>query len=233
MIDIVGAIVLTAVAFAATGTVIFESPVSTLTARRLAVGTGAWFAVITALAAAGLFSTASGVGTPAIGLAVLVPVVALALASIRGSTLRRLALGVPLVTLVGVHVTRLVGAYFVLLWAQGRLPVTFATSAGWGDVTVALLAVPIALAVRRRLPGWWGLTLAWNTLGLLDLIVAVALGAGSAASPLRFIHESPESGATGTLPWLLIPGFLVPFYILTHLAVFAQLAAAGRAPRGR
>jgi hypothetical protein len=27
----------------------------------------------------------------------------------------------------------------------------------------------------------------------------------------------------GYLPWLLVPGLLVPLYLLTHLAVFAQL----------
>jgi hypothetical protein len=110
--------------------------------------------------------------------------------------------------------------------AEGRLPPTFATYAGWGDIGVAVLAVPLAWAVHARVAGWRALTLAWNTLGLLDLLVAVTLGVGSAtASPLRFIHESPESSTMATLPWVLVPGFLVPVYVLTHLAIFAQLAA--------
>ena len=53
---------------------------------------------------------------------------------------------------------------------------------------------------------------------------ALALGVASAsASPLRFIYERPDSSAMGTLPWLLVPGFLMPIYILTHLAIFVRL----------
>ena len=60
--------------------------------------------------------------------------------------------------------------------------------------------------------------------------MAVTLGIGSQpAFPLRFIFETPGTGLMAALPWLLIPGYLVPLYLLTHLAVFAQLAAvAGR-----
>jgi hypothetical protein len=69
------------------------------------------------------------------------------------------------------------------------------------------------------------LTLAWNLFGFVDLLTAVTLGVGSASdSPARFIFESPSSDAVGFLPWLLIPGLLVPMYLLTHLMIFAQLA---------
>jgi len=49
--------------------------------------------------------------------------------------------------------------------------------------------------------------------------------------PLRFIFQQPDTGAMGSLPWLLIPGFLVPLYLITHLFIFARLLGA-RAPRG-
>lgn len=69
--------------------------------------------------------------------------------------------------------------------------------------------------------------MAWNVLGFVDLLTAVTLGVGSAPnSPVRFIFESPNSGAIGSLPWLLIPGVLVPLYLLTHVAIFAQLGRA-------
>jgi hypothetical protein len=41
--------------------------------------------------------------------------------------------------------------------------------------------------------------------------------------------ETPDSGAIVTLPWAMIPGFLVPVFMLVHLTVFAQLAV--RVPR--
>ena len=188
---------------------------------------GAWLAVVTGLAAAGVFSAASR--TPAIGAAVLAPVVIGVAVAGRVSALRTLALGIPLPVLVGVHVGRLLGAFFLVLLAEGRLPPTFALSAGWGDIAVAALAVPLAWAIHRRVAGWQALTLAWNSIGFLDLVTAVTLGVGSApGSPLRFIFESPASSTMGSLPWLLIPGFLVPLYLLTHLAIFAQLFARPR-----
>jgi len=31
----------------------------------------------------------------------------------------------------------------------------------------------------------------------------------------------------GTLPWVVVPAFLVPLYLLTHLTIAAQLHATG------
>ena len=234
MIDMIGAIALTGLAVANPGTLILASPLGAVAAHRLAVGAAVWLVGIAGLATAGLFAASSPVGTPAIGAAVLVPVVALTLSAARPSAIRRLALGIPLAVLVALHAGRLLGAFFVWLHAEGRLPWTFATYAGWGDVAVAAAAVPVAWAAHRRLAGWPSLVLAWNSVGLLDLLGAVILGVGSGAtSPLRFIHESPDTATMGTLPWLLVPAFLVPIYILAHLAVFAQLAASRARAGGR
>jgi hypothetical protein len=61
-------------------------------------------------------------------------------------------------------------------------------------------------------------------LGFADLVTAVTLGIGSAPdSPVRFIYETPNSGAVASLPWVLIPAVLVPVYLITHLAIFVQL----------
>ena len=78
----------------------------------------------------------------------------------------------------------------------------------------------------------------WNTVGLTDLIVAVGLGVTSAPGPLQLIGSGAGSGLMTTLPWLLIPGFLVPTLACTHLAIFYRLragfepvaGAAGRRP---
>ena len=66
----------------------------------------------------------------------------------------------------------------------------------------------------------------WNAFGTLDLIAAVALGVVSAnGSPLQLIHAGAGSAAVLLLPWSLIPTVLVPFYLITHGIVFAQLRA--------
>jgi hypothetical protein len=223
MIDLVAAITLTALAVTSTGALILASPVEGARLRLSAVA-ALWFAAVTVLAAAGVFAN-----IPALGVAVIGPVLIGAIAAFRVSSVRALALGVPLALLVGVHVGRLLGGFFLALHADGRLPATFALSAGWGDIAIAALAVPIAWMAARRMPYWRSATLLWNTLGFIDLVAAVTLGFGSApGSPLRFIYEESVPGTLATLPWFLIPGFLVPIYLLSHLAVFARLAAAAR-----
>jgi hypothetical protein len=80
------------------------------------------------------------------------------------------------------------GMFFVLLFDAGRLPPTFALTAGWGDIAVAAAAVPLAWAIRHQASRWRPLTFASNILGFADLVTAVTLGVGSAPnSPVRFI----------------------------------------------
>ena len=47
----------------------------------------------------------------------------------------------------------------------GRLPAPFAPSAGWGDVLVGVLALPVALMAARRAAGWRPIALLWNIVG--------------------------------------------------------------------
>jgi hypothetical protein len=50
---------------------------------------------------------------------------------------------------------------------------------------------------------------------------------------VRFNFEAPGSGAILTFPWVLIPAFFVPFFLLTHVAIFSGLAASARASEGQ
>jgi hypothetical protein len=189
---------------------------------------GGWLLLLGGLSAAGFFS-ASAHGTPFVGVAVLVPVMAVLFLRNRSSTLRALIATVPLTLLVAVHVGRLLGVEFLLMHAAGRLPATFAYEAGWGDIIVAAASLPVAFAAHRRIRGWRSLVLPWNWVGVADLMVAVALGAGSAAgSPIRFLYEEPSSALMGTLPWFLIPGYLVPLYLVTHVAIFFRLTTVSQ-----
>jgi ABC-type uncharacterized transport system permease subunit len=75
--------------------------------------------------------------------------------------------------------------------------------------------------------GW--IIAAWNLFGTLDLFAAVALGLTSAqGSPLQVIHAGVGSEAMQHLPYSLVPTVLVPFYLVTHAVIAAQLAARRR-----
>ena len=99
------------------------------------------------------------------------------------------------------------------------------------DADHCVLALPVAWAIQRRVAGWRWITGAWNVLGMADLLAAVTLGVGSApGSMVRFIYEAPGSGAIVTFPWVLVPAFFVPLYLLAHIGIFAVLAASARDP---
>jgi hypothetical protein len=114
--------------------------------------------------------------------------------------------------------------------AHGRLPAPFAPAAGWGDIAVGLTALPVAWLVRHRAAGWRGALLAWNVVGLLDLATAVTLAVLSSPGPLRLIHTAADASLMSTLPWLIIPGFLVPLLAVTHIAIFHRLRAHADVP---
>jgi hypothetical protein len=79
-----------------------------------------------------------------------------------------------------------------------------------------------ALASRGASVRW--LVLVWNSVGLLDLLDAAALGMTSApGSPLQLFFDAPGSAIMATLPWAIIPVFLVPQLIVGHLAIYRRL----------
>jgi hypothetical protein len=164
---------------------------------------------------------------PPLGLPFLigVPTVALALGALGtgwvGAGLR--ALGLPALLLFNVF--RFVGFYFIWLQAHGRLPAEFAERAGWGDVVVAAGAVLLLLMPRVRASR--GAFLAWNLIGLIDLLIAVGPAAWLSATRPGSMAE-----ITG-LPLALIPLWLVPLYLASHVFMMrapGDVCAAGNSP---
>jgi len=230
MLDLMGAMVLTAaivVNLNATITMMPLSPVSKLTTVAVA---GLWIGLAIALATTGIYnSTATPV--PVVGVMAGLPVIAVGGAALLFARLREALLALPVALLVGLNTIRIaLGGFMVLLALQGRLSGPFPQSAGWGDVIVGLTAIPLAAATARNLWGNRRVVLAWNILGTLDLVIAVSLGVASApGSPIQIFGEAIGSKAMWSLPWSNIPTLLVPFYLIIHGVIFAQLARANRA----
>ncbi|PTY08020.1 hypothetical protein DB347_00065 [Opitutaceae bacterium EW11] len=220
--DIVSAIELTA--SAAITVAALSSLLPTLRARTSALLLfGLWFIAVGLFGAIQLFGPRH-LGPPGLGLSVMLPILALTGSATMHPALRVRIREAPLTLLIAMNALRVLGVSFLILLGEGRISPTFALSAGWGDIAVGFAAVPVALLARRRSPLSVGVVAVWNTLGLLDLVTAVALGVMSAAgTPLNFIHEAPGSGVMTTLPYLFIPGFLVPIFATSHLLVYYKL----------
>jgi hypothetical protein len=219
--DILAAIEITACAAFAIATLAIGFG-SELAARvRIALGLALWFGLVTVLAVIEVFQATGWLGIPGLGVAVILPIVILSVLVLRTPSLRHGLQLIPLSVLVGVNVIRVFGVTFLLLYAAGRLPAPFAPVAGWGDILVGLFAVPVAW-LASKIEARAAIFI-WNSFGLLDLIAAVGLGVLSSPGPLQVIFAASSSDLMTTLPWLLIPGFLVPLLAATHLAVFYRL----------
>src|SRR3984885_16206308 len=177
-----------------------------------------------AIGATGALSPTGG-GAPALGLAVVLPVAALVSAYFALPSVRNAMTATPLPALIAVHAIRLLGILFLVLYANGRLPAPFAPSAGWGDVFIGATALPLAWAVTRFGPVMRPLVILWGAVGVADLVAAVTLGALSAPGPLQVFVGPPDSSPMTSLPWLIIPGFLVPILFFIHIVIFDRLLA--------
>ncbi len=162
---------------------------------------------------------------PAVPLLIWGPVVGLALAYRRGGAVREFARGVSLRWPVLWHLVRVYfGAAFLVEMEAGRMPAAFALVAGPGDIVAGLAAVPAAWCATRDDSASRRLVLAWNVLGLVD-ILAVFL---TAQRLIFFVGDARLFEAFQRFPYGALPVFVVPMVIATHLLVFARLRDGGR-----
>ncbi len=123
---------------------------------------------------------------------------------------RQIVRAIPETWLVGIQAIRVAGFLFLALMDMRLLPAEFALPAGYGDVTVGLLALG---------------AIGWNALGLLDLVSALTTG---------IIYIGPfaaQVAASGGSPLylnyvLIIPSFGVPLFALLHVYSLFQILSA-------
>lgn len=183
----------------------------------------AWFAAMLWAGASGALQYQRGLGTPGLGATVALAITALTLSGLGSRRGRARILEAPLPALIAVQAVRALGFSFILLYMAHRLPAPFAPAAGWGDIAIGVTALPMAYLAQRPVDVWRRAIWLWNSLGLLDLVVAVGLGAASAPGPLQLFADPPGSAIMTTLPWIVIPCFLVPALAFVHVATFYRL----------
>jgi len=136
---------------------------------------------------------------------------------------RKWVLFVNIKLLVAVHLTRFVGFYFLFLYSRGQLPYDFAVPGGWGDIIVASTALLVILLAPLVGKGGWLIYFIWNFIGLVDILFVVA-------TATRLTIADPQSmSELLKLPLSLLPTFLVPIIIFTHIIIFIRLYRARRA----
>jgi hypothetical protein len=186
----------------------------------LAVILIAWLAAVLALGAKGIFMAPAH--TPPLALLIaFVEHIAVCVTAYRTSVrFREWVLGIDPRVFVSLQSWRFAGFSFITLYVHGILPGFFAWPAGLGDMAIGMTA-PWML-VRLTQSSAFASSRAfvrWNLLGLLDLFLAITLGAiGGFLLSDRPVTTAPMA----MLPLVLIPAFLVPSFILMHFAALAQ-----------
>jgi len=189
--------------------------------KSVALILGAWVCLATAAGVAGWLEKANA---PLVAGIIWTTTALVLLACWKVPTLHRWAMTVELRWLVLLHLTRFVGFYFFYLCRRGELPFAFAAPAGWGDIIVATLAVLLlALSgVRNR-----GMLIIWNTVGLADILFVIVLALRLGLEDWRSMHALRE------FPLSLLPTFLVPLIIVSHVLIFFRAAKRKSPPLSR
>ncbi len=178
-----------------------------------------WFLFALSASAAHLFeNNANRIGI-SVAIAAAAPLIVFSLWFAASESFRKFALSLNPRILTGAQAGRIIGFTFVLLEAHNVLPAIFALPAGYGDmfigVTAFFAAWQLANPQRRHT------FIAWQLLGILDLLTAVSLGVTAG-----LIDPHGPSMATMTvLPLSLIPTFFVPLFMIFHVVCIAQARA--------
>ncbi|MGH7126187.1 MAG: hypothetical protein ACREFI_17560 [Stellaceae bacterium] len=111
------------------------------------------------------------------------------------------------------HSFRFFGLVFLVPGVIGpNLPAGFAEFAAYGDFATGLLAMLALLAIRIR-PLFWLLTVAFNVVGAVDILVDYYHG-----NQLGLAALAGELGSTYAIPIIY-----VPLLMITHVAAFYLL----------
>jgi len=149
MLDLIGTIAEVALVAILAG--LFVGAASLAPRARIAafVGVGLWLAALVAIGAVGGFGPGATGPVPAVGIALFAALAAGLIAYFRVPRFRERVLQIPMPVLIAANIGRVLGVFFLILYGAGRLPAPFAPSAGWGDVAVGLIAVPLGRWPRR------------------------------------------------------------------------------------
>lgn len=196
-------------------------------ATAVAAGAGtawaAWVLVSLALADANVYRFAPDKAQPWLPVAMIASIAAVLLGTRIPVVSRILAQPDALWRLTVPQYFRVEGVAFLLVLGLGKLPAGFALPAGLGDIAIGIEAVYVARSIRR---GVVGRRAVWfNVFGLLDLVVATAIGVTAAPGIAHVLTLSPSTEQIALLPLVLIPTTVVPLAVALHVLSLRKIAA--------
>jgi hypothetical protein len=195
------------------------------------VALAVWLGLVSFLGFQGAFVGSADSPPLPIFLGLAIPLAVFFAAYFGWSAFRAFVLSADLRLVSAVQAWRWGGLGFLSLYAHGVLPGLFAFPAGLGDMAIGITAPWMVLGLIRQ-PSFAASRRyrIWNILGIVDFVVAVSMGTLCSG----FIHGltlKVTTSAMAQLPLVLIPAYMVPFFIMLHFTALAQarqLARSGK-----
>jgi hypothetical protein len=223
MLDFIGMVITATLMVLVVTSLITFMDVSRVAKIVLAAVIGVWIGLAAAVAGAGWLPISRPV--PVVGLFVVVPLVAAAVATAWPAA-RTAMLSIPMPVMVALNIVRIFAVLFLMLAAEGRLTGPFPYSAAWGDIITGVVAVPVLWLLKDGGARHTTAVAAWNLFGAADLVLAIGFGITSAeGSPLQ-LFPGPGSEAMQHAPWSFVPTVLVPIWLILHAIIAVQVRHA-------
>ena len=177
-----------------------------------------WFFLVLLLAILDFYHVSEKIISPLVPLGFAVPIIIGLYLMKTSATFQMILDRISQEWLIALQVYRIGGIVFVLLYYQGLLPAYFAFPSGVGDLVVGLSAPIVAFLYWKRASFSRSLAIAWNGIGILDLLIAIGSGMILVFNPpFQLIPVSPTTEIMTQFPLVLVPVFAVPFSLLLHL----------------
>ncbi len=171
-----------------------------------------WFAIILVLISNGTFHIEEGQRSPLLLIAILSPIAGSYIIYRSSKTVQQFIFSIPLHWLTIIHVARTGGILFLYLMVLGALPAVFAIPAGIGDFTAGILAIPASYMLWKMKKHARKMAAVATIFGIGDLVVAISVG-----------NIFPTGSSISNTLLVLIPTFLVPLFLITHMFTIIRL----------
>lgn len=142
---------------------------------------------------------------------------------------RAVADSIPPQWIIGIQTYRIVGWGFIILYQLKILPAAFAFPSGIGDILVGLTAPLVAFACAKKQAYAKKLAIAWNILGISDLVIAISIGILAFPRPIQMLPTAISTEPLSLFPLVLIPCFAVPLALLLHFFSLRAIKTANEA----
>ncbi len=193
---------------------------------KLALLLAGWYGLVYLVAANGLLEpNLTTFGVPNLVVAIVLPV-AFGVAVLFRPGFSRNVDAVPVAWFAGFHALRaLFGILFLAFYEMGALPTAFALEGGYGDIAAGVLGGLAAfLIVLEARPAVTRTAMAvFSVVGLLDFAIVLFLG---------LTTLDPSAPFAAFYPFLLVPAYVVPLFMLTHVYVLRAMVREFRLAGG-